>query len=72
MSLNLPSRAGSIRGLCEATIDTKAPGEGDLQLSNFSIHEDRVTGEIVMDMTRYFTVAVGQSRGDSYTYRIEP
>ncbi|MBN2296306.1 MAG: exo-alpha-sialidase [Pirellulales bacterium] len=51
-------------------IDDKGPDDNEkLQLSNFSFHEDRVTGEIVLDMTRA-TPSTG--RWDNYTYRIIP
>lgn len=55
-----------------AVIDTKKPGEGDLQLSNFLAHEDRDAGEIVVDMTRHFALPPSQTQGDAYTYRIKP
>ena len=35
-------------------IDTKGPGDqASLQLSNFMAHEDRASGEIVLEMSRF-------------------
>lgn len=51
-------------------VDDKGPGDDpSLTLSNFMAHEDRVTGEILVHMSR-FTVA-GWS-GDAYLYRLAP
>ncbi|MBN1393720.1 MAG: exo-alpha-sialidase [Pirellulales bacterium] len=51
------------------TIDELQAGEnGSLQLSNFLAYEDRLNGDIVMQMTRFFPQPVRD--GDSFTYRI--
>jgi hypothetical protein len=56
------------------TIDTLSTGDDStLQLSNFSAYEDRVTHEIVLQMTRYHassSTSTADYTGDSYTYRI--
>jgi hypothetical protein len=50
-------------------IDTKGPGDpGNVQLSNFLVHEDRASHEIVMDLTRFYVA--GPYRGDALTCRI--
>ena len=50
-----------------ATIDARGPGDtGSLTLSNFIAYQDRVTGEIVVNMTRMQSL----TSGDSYLYRI--
>jgi hypothetical protein len=47
-------------------IDSLGAGDdGSLQLSNFAAYEDRVTGDIVLTMTRLLS-----SGGDAYVYRI--
>jgi len=53
------------------TVDTRLPGEPELlQYSNFNVHEDRVTGEMIVDIPRF--MPEGESwTGDSYEYRIE-
>ena len=62
-----------------AVIDTRGAGDNSsLLLSNFIAHEDRVGGDIVLDMTRRLDMprsiisAPPPWRGDAYTYRIEP
>jgi hypothetical protein len=51
------------------TIDDLGPGDSSsLELSNFMAYEDRVTGQIVVTMTRYQSSA--SSAGDAYVYRI--
>lgn len=42
-----------------------------LALSNFYAHEDRVTGEIIVNCTRMFTPNSGW-HGDAYEYRLQP
>lgn len=50
-------------------IDTLSDGDNTtLQLSNFFAYEDRVTGDIVLQMTRFTTSPVWN--GNSYVYRI--
>jgi hypothetical protein len=50
-------------------LDTLGPGDpASLQLSNFTAHEDRLTHEIVLSMTRYMPYP--DWVGDSYIYRI--
>jgi hypothetical protein len=50
-------------------LDTLGAGDpASLQLSNFTAHEDRLTGEIVLSMTRYMPYP--NWVGDSYIYRI--
>ena len=59
-----------------AIIDTRAPGEGPhVQHSNFRFYQDRVTGDVVLYLTRYgergWTNDDGQwIKADSYQYRI--
>ena len=51
-------------------IDTRQPGEHEiLTLSNFYAHEDRVTHEIVLYMTRLFAHNDGWE-GDGMRYRV--
>jgi hypothetical protein len=40
-----------------------------LTLSNFFAHEDRVTGEVLLHMSRLFMIEPW--RGDSYLYRVQ-
>ncbi len=55
-----------------AVIDAKGPEDNEsLQLSNFAAYEDRVSGDIVLHMTRFLPTP-RPWRGDAYTYRIEP
>jgi len=55
-----------------AVIDTKGPKDNEsLQLSNFMAAEDRLSGEIVLQMTR-FMPKPRPWRGDAYIYRIGP
>lgn len=51
-------------------VDTRKPGEPELlQYSNFNVHEDRVTGELIVCMPRF--MPAGDSwTGDTYLYRI--
>lgn len=55
-------------------VDDRRPNDGpDLALSNFSAHEDRATGEIVLHLTRLFARSHGESRdwtADAEVYRI--
>jgi hypothetical protein len=55
-------------------VDDRRPDDGpDLALSNFSAHEDRATGEIVLHLTRLFARSHGESRdwtADAEVYRI--
>ena len=54
-----------------AVIDTRGPEDDEsLQLSNFMVHEDRVDGAIVLNVTRFMPKP--DWKGDCYTYRIEP
>jgi hypothetical protein len=49
-------------------IDDRQPGESEqMMLSNFSAHEDRATGEIVLHMSRWMAP---DWIGDAYVYRI--
>jgi hypothetical protein len=49
-------------------IDDRQPGESEqMMLSNFSAHEDRATGEIVLHMSRWLAP---DWIGDAYVYRI--
>lgn len=59
-------------------IDDREPGESErMTLSNFMAHEDRVTREIVLHMTRGFTREAPGGKGrldftaDAFEYRIE-
>ncbi len=50
-------------------IDDLQPNEDpSLQLSNFALHEDRETGEIVLHLSRFITQ---DWHGDAFVYRIE-
>jgi len=53
------------------TVDTRQPGEPELlQFSNFSVHEDRPTGDLLLNIPRF--LPQGESwTGDTYLYRIE-
>ena len=60
-----------------ATVDDRGPGESErMTLSNFMAHEDRVTREIVLHMTRGFTRTVPGPKckpdftADAFEYRI--
>ena len=51
-------------------IDRVQPGEPkETHLSNFHAHEDRETGELVLNMP-YFTKPAGSWMGDTYQYRL--
>jgi hypothetical protein len=51
-------------------IDDLQPGEdSSLQLSNFSLHEDRVTHDIILHLSRFFS---HNWTGDAWQYRIRP
>ena len=53
-----------------APIDTRGPTDpADLQLSNFSAHEDRADGTIILEMP-WFVQADGKWTGDTYRYRL--
>jgi hypothetical protein len=53
------------------TIDDRQPEDhADVQLSNFSVYEDRVTGEIVMHCTRFLAQGQAVWNGDTYEYRL--
>jgi hypothetical protein len=60
---------GSVR-----VVDDRRPGDSaDLALSNFSAREDRVTGEIVLHLTRLFARLQDERRdwtADAEIYRI--
>jgi BNR repeat-like domain len=52
-------------------IDDRQPGENaDLHLSNFLAYEDRLSGEIIIHLTRLLPRKGW--RGDAYMYRIKP
>jgi len=55
-------------------IDDRGPQESEfLQLSNFAAREDRETGEIVLQMCRFFEHSTGSTRdwtSDAYVYHI--
>lgn len=54
------------------TIDDKQAGESEqVMLSNFLVHEDRTTGEIVVNISRPFA-ASNDRTSDAYLYRIVP
>ncbi|MHB9108580.1 MAG: hypothetical protein ACYDCO_16105 [Armatimonadota bacterium] len=54
------------------TVDTRRPSDPELlQFSNFSVHEDRVTHELVVDMPRFLPEGERWT-GDTYEYRIAP
>ena len=56
-----------------AVIDTKGPDDHPhLQLSNFLAREDRLTRDIVLDVTRFLSKGIAAWDGDAYVYRIEP
>jgi len=52
-------------------VDTRHPGDPELlQFSNFNVHEDRMTHELIIDIPRF--MPEGESWvGDMYEYRIE-
>lgn len=51
-------------------IDDRAPHESpQMTLSNFHAHEDRLTGQIVLHMSRWM---LPDFAGDAYVYRVEP
>jgi hypothetical protein len=45
---------------------------GPMHLRNFSLYEERATGNLVMRMTRLWVDDARNMRGDAYLYRIEP
>jgi hypothetical protein len=54
-------------------VDTLLPDDPPtLQLSNFSVHEDRVNGEFIVNMTRCYSDTDGTPCGDAYIYQIAP
>jgi hypothetical protein len=56
-----------------AVIDDRGPGDPpSLSLSNFVVHEDRETGEIVIYMTRFHLNEANLYCGDGYIYRVAP
>ena len=67
-------QTGLLRKDTVRVVDTRGPGETEfLQLSNFAAREDRETGEIVLNMCRFFEHTTGPTRdwtSDSYVYHI--
>lgn len=52
-------------------IEDRLPGDhADVQLSNFMVHEDRETGEIVLNLTRFLSQGIAAWDGDAYEYRL--
>lgn len=49
-------------------LDSRQPGEGTVYLSNFMVHEDRETQELILHMTRFFPETW---EGKPYIYRIQ-
>jgi hypothetical protein len=65
-------RSGGIIRESVVMIDDCQPGECDaLQLSNFWVHEDRVSGEFLLSMHRLFPVQRGDWTTPCVRYRIE-
>jgi len=64
-------RSGLLRRETLFVIENRQPGESELlQFSNFSVHEDRATGELIIEMPRF--MPEGESwTGDTYMYRLE-
>jgi hypothetical protein len=55
-----------------AIVDDRAPGEHEaMTLSNFHAHEDRVTGDIVLHMSRWMTRGPHDWKTDALQYRID-
>lgn len=54
-------------------VDTRGEGEWEgMTLSNFHAHQDRVTGEIVLHMSRWLTRGPQEWTADALQYRITP
>ncbi|MBI4027488.1 MAG: hypothetical protein HY360_21055 [Verrucomicrobia bacterium] len=53
-------------------VDTLQSGDPpSLQLSNFTVHEDRSNGELILHMSRFHAAENGTWCGDAFVYRIE-
>lgn len=54
-------------------IQSREPGQPrEMSLSNFMAHEDRATGDIIVNMSPLFTRKYPDWTGDAYLYRITP
>jgi hypothetical protein len=54
-------------------VDTRqADDRPSVSLSNFTVHEDRATQELILHMTRQFKEEDGTLSGNAYLYRLEP
>jgi hypothetical protein len=54
-------------------VDDRQPGEDiGMCLSNFIAHEDRLSGDIVVYMSRMFTHGTEDWTANAYEYRVEP
>ncbi len=63
-------RLGLLREESLRQVDDRQPGEDEsLMLSNFYAREDRVTGDIILHMSRLFPLVSGWA-GDAFDYRI--
>jgi hypothetical protein len=78
---NLPRRPMTCVEVCQETLmlkketlfvaDDRRPTDDEgVLLSNFSVHEDRVTGELVLNMSRLFADKPRDWTSDSYEYRL--
>lgn len=67
-------QTGLLRQESVRTVDDRTPDDSpDLSLSNFSAHEDRTNGEIVLHLSRLFQHSKGEVRdwtSDAYVYHI--
>lgn len=65
---------GLLRRESVRVVDDRGPGDSpDLSLSNFSAHEDRTNGEIILHLSRLFQQSKGDVRdwtSDAYVYHI--
>ncbi len=63
----------SLRAATVRIIDTRREGDSpNLQLSNFRVYEDRVSGELVLFLARLEARAAGDLGSPSYEYRFYP
>ncbi len=54
-------------------IDTSRPEDpGPMHLRNYSVYEERSTGDLVLRMTRLWVDGSDHMRGDAYCYRMVP